>query len=169
MTVFRDGRPVPDDWRVLGLGEAVPPEGRIVLDRAAWLADGPALLARGKAGLILKAGEKFEGLERFIARLPLIILHVGRYADGRHFSTARLLRERHGFGGELRASGDVLRDQITFFLRSGFDTLEISHPGTAAALAAGEIAAVRHFYQPASGRAAERIAGRAWQRLPQGA
>ena len=67
-------------------------------------------------------------------RLNLIILHFPKFTDGRAYSQARLLR-RHGYRGELRATGAVLLDQLPFLLRCGFDSFESEQPGFAAALA----------------------------------
>lgn len=56
---------------------------------------------------------------------PLIAVHVERFADGRIFSIGTLLRTRYGYKNELRATGDVLRDQLFFLKRSGFDSFLI--------------------------------------------
>jgi uncharacterized protein (DUF934 family) len=69
------------------------------------------------------------------------------FRDGRAYSQARLLRERHGFAGELRATGQVLRDQFVFMLRAGFDAFDVKKDADAAAFAS---TAKRYsvFYQP---------------------
>jgi uncharacterized protein (DUF934 family) len=76
-------------------------------------------------------------------------LVVPKFKDGRAYSQARLLRERHGFRGELRATGDVLRDQFQFLLRAGFDAFEVKKPADAKVFAQ---AAARFsvFYQPSA-------------------
>ena len=70
-----------------------------------------------------------------IDRLNLIVLNFPKFTDGRAYSQARLLRERLGYRGELRATGAVLRDQLPFLLRCGFDSFESDQPGFAEALA----------------------------------
>ena len=69
------------------------------------------------------------------------------FRDGRAYSQARLLRERYGFGGELRATGKVLRDQFLFLLRAGFDSFEVTKAADAAAFAES-VARYDVFYQP---------------------
>lgn len=60
-----------------------------------------------------------------VHRLPFIALHFPKFADGRNYSSARLLKERFDFQGELRAEGDILRDQLFYLSRCGFDTFEL--------------------------------------------
>ena len=69
------------------------------------------------------------------------------FRDGRAYSQARILRERYGFGGEMRATGQVLRDQFLFLLRAGFDSFEVSKEADAAAFVES-IQTFDVFYQP---------------------
>ncbi|HWJ17502.1 MAG TPA: DUF934 domain-containing protein [Geobacterales bacterium] len=88
-------------------------------------------------------------LAPFLTDLSLIALEFPVFRDGRAFTQARLLRERHGFKGEIRATGDVLRDQFLFMVRAGFDAFEVKKPADADAFAK----AVHEFtlrYQPAA-------------------
>ena len=166
--LWRDGAFGADEWIFPAAGEPVPADGKVALPKARFLAERAALAGRnGPIGLVLESGETLADIEDDIQRFALIVLRFPRYADGRNYSTARLLRDVHGFRGELRAAGDVLRDQVLFMLRAGFDALSISHPGTVAALKDGRIVGVHHYYQPASIDAQERAAGlRSWQRMP---
>jgi uncharacterized protein (DUF934 family) len=117
-------------------------------------------------GLVLVAGDTLDGLVDDLPKLALVVIRFPKYSDGRPYSLARLLRDRHGFGGELRASGDVLRDQVALMLRAGFDALEVTHPGTIVALRESRIVAVHHHYQPASAEASEtRPDTRPWRRV----
>jgi uncharacterized protein (DUF934 family) len=70
-----------------------------------------------------------------IDRLELIVLHFPKFTDGRAYSQARLLRGRLGYRGELRATGNVLRDQLPFLLRCGFDSFDSEQAGFGEALA----------------------------------
>jgi uncharacterized protein (DUF934 family) len=95
----------------------------------------------------------------------LVALVFPTFKDGRAYSQARQLRERHGFRGELRATGDVLRDQFLFLVRAGFDAFEVKKDADAAAFAAA-IARYSVFYQPAGdGRIAVQRARREHARL----
>jgi uncharacterized protein (DUF934 family) len=77
-----------------------------------------------------------------------VILDFPKYTDGRAYSQARLLRERHGYRGELRATGNVLRDQLLLMRRCGFDAYEVDARGAAGF--AASMSAVTHAYQPAT-------------------
>jgi len=70
-----------------------------------------------------------------LAGVKLIVLNFPKFTDGRAYSQARLLRERLGYTGELRATGAVFLDQLPFLLRCGFDSFESEQRGFAEALA----------------------------------
>ena len=76
-----------------------------------------------------------EDLAPHVGRLRLIVLNFPKFSDGRAYSQARLLRGRLGYGGELRATGGVLQDQLPFMLRCGFDSFESDQKGFEEALA----------------------------------
>jgi uncharacterized protein (DUF934 family) len=80
---------------------------------------------RGRSGVWLAADDDPAALAGDLDRLALVAVHFPKFSDGRGFSTARLLRERYGFKGELRAVGDVLRDQLLFLARCGFDAFAL--------------------------------------------
>lgn len=125
------------------------PEGAAVLVSAARFLDGPeALLGRfEKLGVIWPNSRDLGDLVPFLDRLAVVALVFPTFRDGRAYSQARLLRERHGYDGELRATGQVLRDQFVFMLRAGFDALEAKKASDAEAFTA---TASRYsvFYQP---------------------
>jgi uncharacterized protein (DUF934 family) len=91
--------------------------------------------------------DELDALQSHLGRLKLIALNFPKYTDGRAYSQARLLRERYRYGGELRATGQVLRDQFVFMLRAGFDAFEVKKESDAEAFA---LTAKRYtvFYQP---------------------
>ncbi|MBK9217649.1 MAG: DUF934 domain-containing protein [Uliginosibacterium sp.] len=109
----------------------VPPTGRVVLPLSVWLArkaEFAARLAAGEVGVWLEPHELVETLAEAQPDLnvfPLIAVFIERFADGRAYSTAALLRSRFGFKHEVRALGDVLRDQLFFLKRCGFDAFQI--------------------------------------------
>ena len=98
-------------------------------------------------------------LEPHLGRLALIALAFPKFSDGRSYSAARLLRERLGFKGELRAIGDVLADQIPLMRRCGIESFEVTTPPTRAALLAGRLAEMHHYLSADPDRPA-RSAGR---------
>jgi len=128
----------------------LPDGAPVLLTAARFLADAPELVERdAPVGVIWPNDRRVAELAPWIDRLAVIALLFPKFKDGRAYSQARLLRERHGFRGELRATGDVLRDQFQFLLRSGFDALEVKKPADAAVFAE---AAARFsvFYQPSA-------------------
>jgi uncharacterized protein (DUF934 family) len=93
---------------------------------AQWLAEREQLIAEGApVGVLLEPADDPATLAADLPRLHAIAVHFPAFADGRGYSIARLLRERHAWTGELRAVGDVLRDQLFYLARCGFDTFAL--------------------------------------------
>ena len=103
-------------------------------------------------GVAVDAGADAQAHLAELADRPLVALAFAKFADGRAFSYARLLRDRYGFGGELRAIGDVLIDEIPLMLRCGFDSFEVTNAPTLHALKGGRLPGSPLHYQPASAR-----------------
>jgi uncharacterized protein (DUF934 family) len=136
MPLFRESGIVEDPWTRLADDAPVPADGMIVVGFARWREARAALLARrGPVGVALANTDPVEALASDVARLDLIVLDFPKFSDGRAYSQARLLRERLGYQGELRATGGVLQDQAPFMLRCGFDAFESEQKGFGEALA----------------------------------
>jgi phosphoadenosine phosphosulfate reductase len=166
--IWREGRFEPDEWVRFKPGADLPePDGPLLVPLASFLAQ-PAGFTGRRAPLAVEvsAGEAVEPLQAHLKRLAMIALSFPKFSDGRNYSAARLLRERYGFPGELRAVGDVLADQIPLMRRCGISSFEVVHAPTRAALAAGRLAEVRHFYQPVASRSEVPAGTRPWLRLP---
>lgn len=159
MPLFKHGTFVDDPWQTLAddaLVQADLADLAVIVGKARFLAEREALVVRNAPlGLLLQPGEGLEEIEADLDRFAVIALAFPKFNDGRSYSTARLLRERHGFAGELRATGNILRDQVNSLHRCGFDALDVTHPGTIAALESGAIKFVHRHYQPAAIDAAE--------------
>ncbi|HXN16379.1 MAG TPA: DUF934 domain-containing protein [Usitatibacter sp.] len=130
--VIRLGQVETDPWHYLGappledLSQALPP-GALVVPLAAWKERRAELVARGEAlGVWLKPDDDPGELALDFAALSLIAVHFPKFTDGRGYSTATLLRGRHGYRGELRAFGDVGRDQLFYLSRCGFDAFRLA-------------------------------------------
>ncbi|MDR3497135.1 MAG: DUF934 domain-containing protein [Ancalomicrobiaceae bacterium] len=162
--VYRQGAFGPDAWRVLGAEEPVPTEGAVLLPKARFLAEAGQLPAGAMVGVIIAAGDKLDDLEGHFARIGLVAIEFPKFADGRGFSLARLLRERYGYDGPVRAVGDVLLDLIALMQRVGFTEFTVTHGPTRAALAAGRLPAVPYVYQPGWDGSDGPGAGRPWQK-----
>jgi uncharacterized protein (DUF934 family) len=125
------------------------PEIPVILSKKRWLVERDTLAGRNMpVGLRLEPGESLDEIAGDLAQFSVITLNFPKFSDGRSFSTATLLREKHGFAGELRAVGNVLSDQIPLMRRVGFDSFEVTHAPTRRALLEGRLAEVRLHYQP---------------------
>ncbi len=98
---------------------------------ADWL-DNPQAHA-GATALVIANDEDLSVVRCDVHAFSVIILEFPRFGDGRAYTQARLLRERFGYEGEIRARGDVLRDQIFFMARCGIDGFETAHADAASA------------------------------------
>ena len=118
---------VSDDWTVLRLDEgqtieqAVVPEGKVIVPLAVWQANQASLSTRPAIGVWLAPDERPEVLKDELDRFAVIAVDFPKFTDGRGYSIAFNLRKRLGYTGELRAIGDVLRDQLFSMHRVGFD------------------------------------------------
>lgn len=150
MPLVKDGQIVED--RFVRVADDAPlPEGTPVLVTAErLLANASELAARGApVGVLWPNNRKVAELEPLLKNLALVALVFPKFRDGRAYSQARLLRERYGYAGELRATGDVLRDQFQFLVRAGFDSFEVKKPADARVFAQSA-ARFSVFYQPAA-------------------
>ena len=148
--IWKDGAFHRDIW-VKAEADAALPDGPVILPKKRWLAEREHLpLRRAPLGLFIEAGETLDDIAADLPRFALIALSFPKFRDGRAFSTARLLREKHGYARELRAVGNVLSDLVPFMRRVGFDAFEVTHAPTRRALAEGRIPEVALHYQPAA-------------------
>jgi uncharacterized protein (DUF934 family) len=109
---------------------ALPDGGRVIVPLAAWQTLREQLLSRLDAiGVWLRGEDDPATLAADFAHVELIAVDFGSFTDGRGYSTARLLRERYGWRGELRAIGDVQRDQLLALARCGFDAFVLPEGG----------------------------------------
>jgi uncharacterized protein (DUF934 family) len=118
---------VDDDWSVLRLDEGqaadavVVPEGKIIVPLSVWQAQREALSARPAIGVWIAPHQHAESLKGDLDRFAVVAVDFPKFSDGRGYSIAFNLRRRLGYKGELRAIGDVLRDQLFQMARLGFD------------------------------------------------
>jgi len=125
MRVIKDRKIVDDDWQLLAGDAPIPPSGDVIVSLAQWRAFNAAPSERsGRIGVVLHSDElpeQIEGLER----LPLVAIDFPKFGDGRGYTSARLLRVRFGYQGELRAVGDVLHDQLFYMARCGIESFAL--------------------------------------------
>ena len=148
MPLVKGGKIIADQFAHVADGAEPPPEGAILVSAARFLENPEALFARsGKVGVIWPNNRDLAALVPYLDRVAVVALVFPTFRDGRAYSQARLLRERHGYDGELRAAGQVLRDQFVFMTRAGFDTFEVKKEADAAAFAE-TMKRYSVFYQP---------------------
>jgi uncharacterized protein (DUF934 family) len=113
-----------NDWVTLGDEDDLV-DGPVIVSAARFAAEADALLAGNRpVGVRLRAEDAVEPLAYDLPRIALIALEFPKFRDGRAYTAAQLLRTRYGFTGEIRAVGEVLREQAGFMIRCGFDAFE---------------------------------------------
>ena len=127
MPLIEDGKLVEDDWVNVADGEAPPANEPAIIGLDTWLEDRDRLGRRNTPlGIRLKAGQSPDLIAGDLGRFDVIALEFPVFTDGRAYSYARTLRERYAFAGQVRAIGNVLRDQYFFMRRVGFDAFEVA-------------------------------------------
>jgi uncharacterized protein (DUF934 family) len=148
--LLRNGAIVADEWRRPG-DEDVADDSPLMVSFGEWIAERDRWLARrGPLGVILAPPDDVRKLVPDLGRLALAGAEFPTVSEGRGYTQGRLLRERWGFPGELRARGALQRDHVFLLARCGFDSIELAESELE-----GGIAALRTFsaaYQPANDR-----------------
>jgi uncharacterized protein (DUF934 family) len=150
MALLQHGALQPNSWRFVGDDAAVPADEAVTVSLKRWQAEGETLRGRNApVGVRLKNDEQALALGEDVHRLSLVEVEFPKFTDGRAFSQARILRDKLGYKGELRAVGTILRDQYLYMTRCGIDAVELPDDRPID----GYLAALREFsawYQPAS-------------------
>lgn len=126
-----DGKPIPNDWLLLDkdsdASSALAQESaKLLVPLQLWLSSKSDLLGSGKTIAVwLDAGENVAALADDLAELPMLALNFPAFMDGRSYSSATNLRQHYKYSGEVRAIGDVLRDQLFYMRRCGFTTFDL--------------------------------------------
>jgi uncharacterized protein (DUF934 family) len=125
MLVIKQRQIVEDGWELCAPDAPLPPTGDVIVSLAQWnAAEGSFGDRVGQVGLRLRSEETPDQIKA-LDRAPLIAVEFPKFVDGRGYSSARLLRERFHYRGELRAVGEVLRDQLFYMARCGFDSFAL--------------------------------------------
>ena len=145
---FRD-----DAWHHVGeAADALAGNRPAIVPLAVYLTldAGQRAAAADRLGVLVAPGEALDGLVPLLDRIPLIALAFPAFSDGRSYSKAALLRGRYGYAGIIRASGDVLIDQIPLMIRTGFDTFEVANETAIRRLDEGRLGGIAARYQPSA-------------------
>ncbi len=144
MPLIKDGKLVADPWRNSDDGSDAP----LIVGLDAWQANEDGIQQRNApVGIRLASDQSPTLIADDIERFDVIALEFPKFNDGRAYSYARLLRERYGYKGELRAVGNVLRDQYLFMHRCGFDAFEVADE-SAAVVWEEALREISVWYQP---------------------
>jgi len=136
MPLVENGQVVPDRYVYVGEDEPIPDRVPVIVPAKRFLDNADALIGRdGSLGVAWPNDRRVAELAPWLGHLALVALQFPKFRDGRAYSQARLLRETYGFGGTLRATGDVLRDQFQFLVRAGFNSFEVRKPADAGVFA----------------------------------
>ncbi len=155
--IIKNGRVVEDARLIVRLAESdapsdiTVPSGPVLVPLAVWQAQRTSLAPRastGEVGVWLAAGEDVAEIADDLGVLSVIGLDFPKFTDGRSYSAATLLRTRYGYTGELRAIGEVLRDQFNYMTRCGFDTLQPRAGRYTDAQLEAAVASISDFTQP---------------------
>ena len=128
MQLIKNKEIIEDTWQVITLDATTNelPEGDNIVSLATWKElRNHDLKPAGKIGVALTSEEDIDEILNDLDKLDLIALEFPIFKNGRHYSSARLLRDRHNFKGEIRAYGDVNRDQLYYLNRVGFDAFQL--------------------------------------------
>ncbi len=134
MVLIKDGQPVDDAWVYVGDDDEVPAEAPAIVTLALWQGENERLRKRNAPlGIRLTSKQAPALIVDDLDRFDVVALEFPKFTNGRAYSYARLLRERYGYRGEIRAVGNVLRDQFLAMHRCGFDAYEVADEKAAAA------------------------------------
>lgn len=131
-TLIKDGQVAENDWALMAKDSELAAalsntSAKILVPLSLWQAQKPALQASEKTvGVWLDSDDDIYELGAEATNLPIIALNFPVFMDGRSYSSAAILRERLGFEGELRAIGEILRDQLFYMKKCGINSFEIS-------------------------------------------
>jgi uncharacterized protein (DUF934 family) len=156
-----------DEWVHAENADALDGNGRFILPLQAFLDLDPEVRksTKERLGVLLLPGDALDRIAPLLDDLSLVALAFPAFNDGRSFSKGELLRNRYRFEGAVRATGQVLIDQLPHMLRVGFNEFEVSHPTLIARLEAGRIDGIPVYYQPTA-KPDGKVAKYSWRRVP---
>ncbi len=128
LQVIKDNQVVEDNWTRFETDdtEAALPEGDVIVPLAYWKARRDELMATGnRIAVCINGDDELDDIVPELDKLELLAIEFPVFRDGRGYSMARALRQRHNFQGDIRAVGEVLRDQLYFMQRVGISSYQL--------------------------------------------
>jgi len=148
MPLVKDGKIIDDPFVRFADDTPIPLGSTVLVSDERFMKDAEGLLARARhLGVVWPNNRDMDELVPYLSRLAAVALVFPTFRDGRAYSQARLLRERYAYRGEMRATGQVLRDQFVFLLRAGFDSFDVKKQNDAESFAQ-TVKRYSVFYQP---------------------
>lgn len=167
MALWKNGRFVEDSFARLADDAEMPATGGAIVSLARYRAERDALLASGlPLGVVIEPGADWSDIVADLPRLAVVAADLPKFADGRAFSIGRLLRDRDGFSGELRAVGAFFLDQVPLLKRVGFDAFATDDPLVIKGLTEGRWPEVTEYLQPVAENGEQPAGKRPWARRP---
>jgi len=150
--LIKDGAIIENTWELIAkpegdAAEVAIPAGQVIVPLSVWKAQQDQLANRKDVGVWLDSDEIAEDIGEEANRFPIIGVNFPGFMDGRAFSTARILRERYGFKGELRALGNFIRDQLCYLRRCGVNAFAFANPDADLEIALKSLADFNEYYQ----------------------
>jgi len=150
--LIKDGAIIENTWELIAkpegdAAEVAIPAGQVIVPLSVWKAQQDQLANRKDVGVWLDSDEVAEDIGEEANRFPIIGVNFPGFMDGRAFSTARILRERYGFKGELRALGNFIRDQLCYLRRCGVNAFAFANPDADLEIALKSLADFNEYYQ----------------------
>jgi uncharacterized protein (DUF934 family) len=167
MSLWKNGSFVDDAFRRVADDEQLADGEAVIVSLARFRAEREVLLARAAPlGVVIEPGADWSDIVADLPRLAVVAADLPKFADGRAFSIGRLLRDRDGFTGELRAVGAFFLDQIPFLKRVGFDAFSTDDPLVLKGLREGRWPEVTEYLQPVADEGEVPAGTRPWARRP---
>ncbi len=127
MPLLKEGQLAEDKWVRVADDADIADETAVVVSLERWLSEAAVLRQRNApVAVALSNDQSPSAIQSDLDSIDAVFLTFPAYTDGRAYSQARLLRQRYGYKGEIRATGNVLRDQYAFMQRCGFDAFEVA-------------------------------------------
>ena len=150
--LIKDGAIVENTWELLAKPEGdaadvVVPAGQVLVPLSVWKAQESQLSQRTDVGVWLDSDDVAEDIADDLNRFAVIGVNFPGFMDGRAFSTARILRERYHYKGEVRAVGHFIRDQLCYLRRCGVNAFAFSNPDTDLEIALKSLNDFNEYYQ----------------------
>ncbi|WP_310621492.1 DUF934 domain-containing protein [Flexibacterium corallicola] len=163
--IYKNGSILPDEWEVLEDDAQLPVDGNVIVSFQRYFKEkGQLKQYHLSLGVIISPGDDVSELQEELETLQLVAVDFPGFADGRGFSSARILREEMGFTGEIRASGQFILDQISMLTRCGVNSFALDNPHLRKDLEAGNLAEVTVYSQPVGAVKEVPVGTRPWAR-----